>query len=311
MIQTDSAPDAVTLDDQLAPSTHTPAHPTLSKEQINPVFVAALATLVLTEEDPTRRPGFETLRLSIRQAGGVKVPIFIGPCRTDGLFPVLDGNTRVAAARLEGFTEVPAILVEEELDEIGLIEFGALHNGVRRVMSPEEWAIKAERLIALLNCSQEEAARRLDRSPASISRYLTTLLLPEKHAERARLLAGSVRSLLAGIKDATHQDQAVEYASTPGPDKKLPSRLMVELQIKKIRGSIGPGRPAKKFVEIKFPASSPVASIVFRGGSDPKNVLKELRSIANLTETNAGYGFDAVVAILKGRKPTDPPAPTA
>lgn len=241
--------------------------------------------LILTEEDdPRLRPTFPALLESMREHGGNTTPIFVGPADTQGRRKVYEGNSRACGGLVLGLETLLAIEVPDDLDELGLIDFSATHNGVRRMIQPEEWAAKAERIMELTGCTQEQAARRLRCSPTSLSRWMSSLLMPEKHREVARKLVPSVRCMIAGEQDSAVQDRLIAYATTPGPDGKLPPRDAVLLMRKRLRGERKRG-PRKK---------------ALRGTIDGRDILIGLKE-TDATEAVARALRDAAAKLMPYR----------
>lgn len=264
-----------------------------------------LAGLTVTaEDDPRRRKTYPQLLQSLAASGVNNVPIFH---TADG--EIIDGNTRVCALVDLGMTECLAIELPRDWDEAKILRFSIATDGVRRTLPQDELAAKAERYIDLTGCTQEAAAREFGISPAHLSRALTSVLLPAKHAERAKVLKASVRALIAAIKNSAVQDAAMAYATAAGPDGKPPTRAMVEAWLK--RQEKRPGRPPRSVVEVKLGAAGPILGMSIRADAEPKAWIREMKSLVALAEANAAYGMDALVAILKGRRPPEPAASSA
>lgn len=274
----------------------TAAAPSISRE--------LLENLIPTENraDVIARPSFSHLVESFRQAGINAVPVYYSKPDSSGKRMIWDGNGRYFAAIEASLTHLIGIELERQLSEVEMIEFTATHNGVRRSMSPEELAAQAERYMELTGCSQEAAARVVHISASQLSRSLACLLLPEKHRDAARKLSPSTRKLIATQRDASVLDAAMGYATTPTRDGKLPSRDDVTAFIQRQKQMGKSGRTARPRHEIKPAAKdSALASLTVYGDTDPKTLARDLKSLAALVEANAGYGIEAVVAILRGK----------
>ncbi|WP_435018400.1 hypothetical protein TA3x_000373 [Tundrisphaera sp. TA3] len=269
-----------------------------------PLIRVPIDLLDFTEsrEDVTARRSFPALVLSMQLAGVNLVPVFFSKLNQNGRRKLYDGNGRGYAGLAAGnVKELVGIEVDDDLDEIGLIDFGATHNGVRRTMTPEDWGIKAERLMELTGCTQEDAALRLHISAASISRALTSLLLPEKHKDKGKLLANSTRAMIAAIKSSTVQDRVMEFASTKGADGRLPSRDAVAALIKRLNSEGKVGRKARQKEEVKIPKDSPIASLAIWADIDPKALAKALKDLAKVIDENAANGLEVVLAMLRSK----------
>lgn len=259
-----------------------------------------LAGLTVTaEDDPRQRKTYAQVRQSLAASGINNVPIFH---TAEGA--VIDGNTRLCAMLDLGMAECVAIELPPDWSEAKILSFSIATDGVRRTLPPEELAAKAERYMDLTGSTQEAAAREFGISPAHLSRALTSVLLPARFAEAARSLKASVRSFLAAIKDPAVQEAAMSYATTAGPDGRLPTRAMIEAWVK--RREKRPGRPPRSSVEVKLGSAGPILGMTIRADTEPKAWIREMKSLVALAETNAAYGMDALVAILKGRRPPEP-----
>lgn len=197
-----------------------------------------VAKLKLTsEDDPRKRPTFAGVRQSVAAEGGNLVPIFITKNAE-----VIDGNTRVCALIDEGIAEAVCMVFPEDWTEEQVLRASISIDGVRRKLPITELGAKAQRLIDLKGYTQAHAADETGISPSHLSRALASLTLPEKHQEAAAKLKGSVRAKIAAIKDSALMDAAMEFATTPGPDGKLPTREALEYWLKRRTGETKRGR---------------------------------------------------------------------
>lgn len=253
-------------------------------------------------EDVVRRASYAALVASMAAEGINTVPIFLSPAKPDGTHEILDGNSRFYGAEDNDIDELVGIEVDEDLDEAGLIEFGAKVNGVRRTLAPEQFGRMAESLMQVTGCTQEEAARRLLISPASLSRALASLLMPERHRAATAGLAPSIRTSLAAEPEGPVLDALVEFATKVGPNGKLPTRDAVELHRKQLRGGKQKGRP-KTRLEAKTAPGGVVESFRFRADATPVQLAQQLRSVADLIDKHSADGMKAILALIEARKP--------
>jgi ParB family transcriptional regulator, chromosome partitioning protein len=123
----------------------------------------------------------EELTASVRQ-NGIIVPIV---CRQDpktSLVYTVAGERRCAAARKAGLTQVPAVFIEgENYAEIALVE-----NLLRQDLNPVEEAEALKRLMDDHAYQQEELARIIGKSPATISEALSLNRLPKEIRDECR-----------------------------------------------------------------------------------------------------------------------------
>ena len=118
--------------------------------------------------------------------------------RENGYYEIIAGERRWRAAKMAGLSEVP-VLVKDLLDEsaaaVSLVE-----NLQRADLNPIEEASGYRDLIDAFGLTQEEAARRVGKSRASVAVYMLRLLtLPQKVQDLCidgSLNYGHARSLL-------------------------------------------------------------------------------------------------------------------
>jgi ParB-like chromosome segregation protein Spo0J len=137
----------------------------------------------------------------------------------------LEGNRRLAVARLLGLPfwafDLGRFVLEKER-----IMLTFQHNHSRRVMTRDEIAERAARFIELTHCTAAEAAKLLNVSGPTLSRAFGERRLPPELRPRADRLGLSIRSLIAALP-VTLMAQAIEFAETPGPDGRKPTRDQV------------------------------------------------------------------------------------
>ena len=149
-------------------------------------------------DQPRRRFDFdelEGLAQSIRE-NGILQPITVKKTG-DKRFELVSGERRLRAARLVGFSKVPAIVVD--IDEKDSAVFSLLENLQRQGLDIFEEAEAIERLISDFSMSREDVAKRLGLAQSTISNKLRILKLPEEmrfKLSRAGLTERHARALL-------------------------------------------------------------------------------------------------------------------
>lgn len=148
-------------------------------------------------EQPRRKfdaQALAELAASIRQVG-VLQPILV--TEIEGRYRIIAGERRWRAAKMAGLSEVP-VLVKDLSDEsaaaVSLVE-----NLQRTDLNPIEEASGYRDLIDAFGLTQEEAARRVGKSRASVTNMLRLLALPQKVQDLCidgSLSYGHARSLL-------------------------------------------------------------------------------------------------------------------
>lgn len=117
------------------------------------------------------------LAQSIKEKG-VLQPLIVRPSKTGDTFELIAGERRLRASKLAGLTQLPVIinnLTDTEAFEIALIE-----NIQRANLTPIEEARAYDRLATEFKLSQEEIAKRVGKSRASVANSLRLLKLPQE-----------------------------------------------------------------------------------------------------------------------------------
>lgn len=259
------------------------------------------ASLDLTEllEDIRSRPTFPRIRDSMRETGINAVPIIVSPA-DKGKRRVYEGNTRTVAALDLGLPELEAVEYEGQLTKAGLAIFSATCNGLRRSLQPEEWGAFGETIMEEQGCTQDEAARQLKITAGYLSRCLTAMLLPAKYADKAKLVNGKVRTILAAERDSAIQDALFTYATT-SVNGKLPTADMVTLKRKALKT-----RPGRKPKPVKLTAGD--VALTVPGDMPSPTLLTTDGGIVMLIPGDTDYEQaekdlqDALKRIRKGKK---------
>lgn len=118
----------------------------------------------------------EGLKASI-STYGILQPIVVSPT-VENRYLIIAGERRYTAAKELGLETVPAIV--RTVEEQHRLEIQLVENLSRKDLSPLEEATTYQRLIADFNCTQEELAKRLGRSVASINQSLRLLSLSDE-----------------------------------------------------------------------------------------------------------------------------------
>jgi ParB family chromosome partitioning protein len=136
------------------------------------------------------------LAVSIR-AHGVVQPIVVRPL-DDGFFQLVAGERRWRASQRAGLATIPAVV--KEAGEQPALEIALVENLQRQDLNPVEEAMAYERLIVEFNLTQEEVARRVGKSRATIANMLRLLRLPAEVQQWLRdnqLSTGHAKALLS------------------------------------------------------------------------------------------------------------------
>ncbi len=135
------------------------------------------------------------LSQSIKQHGMLQ-PLTVR-AREGGYFQIIMGERRWRAARMAGFTEVPALIIEA--DDKKAMELALIENLQREDLNPLEEADGYRSLISTFGLTQEELSQRVGISRPAISNALRLLTLPpgvKTLLEEGKLTSGHARALM-------------------------------------------------------------------------------------------------------------------
>ena len=155
----------------------------------------------------------QELANSIREHG-VFTPILVK--KSNQGYELVAGERRVRASRLAGLTEIPAIVVyfnDQQMMEISLLE-----NIQREDLNVIEEAKAYEQLIKTFHYTQEQLATRVSKSREHIANLLRLLKLPDDVSQMVvdkKLSMGHVRALLA-LKDTSSMQRLARLAYEQG-----------------------------------------------------------------------------------------------
>lgn len=214
---------------------------------------------------------------SIREHGQL-VPGFV--CRSPDLPPdrrlCVEGRHRLEVARLLGKPFL-AFDLERAVGEEERIRLAFVHNHARRVMPPAEMAEKAARYMELTGHTAAEAAKFLHVSHPTLSRAFGERRIPPELRGRAETLAMSVRSLVAAVP-AGLMARAVDFAATPGPGGRLPTRDQVALFIGQLKLAGGPKQPRKPR-PVTLRVEGRAVTIAVADGDNAASISKDLNAV--------------------------------
>jgi len=132
---------------------------------------------------------------SIRQHGLIQ-PITVR--QVGERYQIISGERRWRAAKAAGLTTIPAYV--RAADNTQLLTFALVENVQRRDLNPIELALAYKRMMEECGLIQEEVARAVGRSRATIANTLRLLRLPpeiQKALKEGTITEGHARPLLA------------------------------------------------------------------------------------------------------------------
>src|SRR5437867_5723468 len=128
---------------------------------------------------------------------GVIQPILV-QVLPDNFYQLIAGERRWRAAQRAGLVRVPAVVREIASDSA--LEIALIENLQRQDLNPMEEAQAYEKLIAEFGLTQEEVARRVGKSRATIANMLRLLRLPlevQQWITENKLTTGHAKALLS------------------------------------------------------------------------------------------------------------------
>lgn len=144
------------------------------------------------------------LAASLKAAGLIQ-PIVVR--KVDGKYQLIAGERRLRAARLAGFTHVPAIV--RDVDALTQAQLALIENIQREDLNPIDRALGYHSLMKDLGLTQAELALRMGEERSGIANYLRLLELAEPVREMLRdgKLSMGHAKILAGVPDILEQQR--------------------------------------------------------------------------------------------------------
>ena len=172
----------------------------------------------------------QELSQSIKQHG-VFTPILVK--KSIQGYDLIAGERRLRASKLAGMSDIPAIIVD--LNDQEMMEIALLENIQRENLNGIEEAKAYEQLIQRLNYTQEQLANRVGKSREHMTNTLRLLKLPEdvqEYVVQKKLSMGHVRALI-GLKDENMIRKIAKQAIDQGLSVRKIEQLVKDLQHKK------------------------------------------------------------------------------
>jgi ParB family chromosome partitioning protein len=193
-----------------APGSALPAAPSIPvpvQKEYTFLPLTALLSMQFQSRTVQEGPEFDELVESVK-ALGVLQPILVRP--KGGLFEIVYGERRTAAAKQAGLHEIPARikdLSDQEAYEIQLIE-----NIQRKDLSDMEKARILGMMIKQFGYTQEALAQKLGKSQPWVSQHLAMLQIPEIASKRGEIITRVIKSPQIG---EITEHQAREILAAP------------------------------------------------------------------------------------------------
>ena len=181
-------------------------------------------------DQPRREFDPESLRDladSIREYGMIQ-PIAVRPL-DKGYYQIIAGERRWRAAREAGLTEIPVRIIQA--DDKTAMELALVENLQREDLNPMEEAAGYKKLMDEYGLTQEEAAKRVQKSRPAVANALRLLNLSDKTAKQVAdgsLSAGHARALLP-LKDPALQEKTAAQVIARGLNVRQTETLVASL----------------------------------------------------------------------------------
>ena len=185
-------------------------------------------------------------------------------------YQLVAGERRLRACRMANLAVIPALLCEA--DEQGAAALGLVENLQRQPLDPFEQARGIREMIALWDCTQEEAARRLGMAQPTLANKLRLLALTEaqqkvvvanglteRHARAVLRLPEAARTpaleqMAAKGLNARQADELVAGLLAAPPKKRRPRRRIMVRDVRVFVNTID--RAVRLMVDAGVPAET-------------------------------------------------------
>jgi ParB family chromosome partitioning protein len=176
--------------------TPSPEQTVTDREQLREIDIDRILPNTQQPRKHFNEEGLNELADSIR-AHGVIQPVVVQPL-PDNFYQLIAGERRWRAAQRAGLHRLPAVIRESEADSS--LEIALIENLQREDLNPIEEAQAYERLIVDFGLTQEEVARRVGKSRATITNMLRLLRLPAEVQQwlgEDKITTGHAKALLS------------------------------------------------------------------------------------------------------------------
>lgn len=144
---------------------------------------------------------------------GLVQPIVVRK-KPNGFYEIIAGERRWRASKMAGLSEIPAIV--KDVNDLDASEISLIENLQRENLNAVEEANGYRDLIENYGLTQEEAAKRVGKSRASVTNILRILKLPSdilKFVENDELSYGHARALLPLCTEMESADLLLQVKS--------------------------------------------------------------------------------------------------
>lgn len=192
-----------------------------------------------------RDDALDELAASIREKG-ILQPLVV--TQSAGGYELIAGERRLRAAARAGLDQVP-VIVKPQVDPAELVELAVIENIQRENLSPLELARAYQKLIDQHHYTQDDVARKVGKSRASVANTVRLLGLPDpvrEALEQGMISEGHARALLA-LPTAAAQISACRTVVRKGLSVRETEELVkAEISREAATGRVGAGRTRKQ-----------------------------------------------------------------
>ena len=209
---------------------------------------------------------------------GILQPIIVTPDRED--FQIVAGERRFRAATLAGLSTIPVIV--RDMTDQNQLEISLIENIQRRDLNAIETATAYLKLRDQFNLSQDEIAKRVNKSPSAVNNTMRLLRLP-KEARQAiadgTLTEGQARPL-AGQDEAFVNEILPRIIAEEWSSRKVEQYMV---NVKKLR---------------KDPAAAPAKNAESQHESQILSLRERLKTDVDIRVN--GHGAGRIIIKFKG-----------
>jgi ParB family transcriptional regulator, chromosome partitioning protein len=167
----------------------------ISSKQVMQVDLDSIQRNPFQPREEFSQDELEELAESIKTHGIIQ-PVILR--RVNDTYQVVAGERRMRAARIAGFSDVPAIVVE--LDGIDVAEISLIENIQRKDLNCIEEAKAYDIFISRFGLTQEEVSQKVGKSRSHVANAVRLLTLPDAVKEAlvySRITEGHGKAMLA------------------------------------------------------------------------------------------------------------------
>lgn len=264
--------------------------------QKNPVFLIEIEKVRPNPFQPRKEfslEGLQALADSIRDHGILQPLLVVRIASQDGDQPeyeLIAGERRLLAAKMAGFSQVPVIIREPQIDDKGKLVLSLIENVQRLDLNSVEKAEAYKKLQDEFNYLQKDIARLCGKSREAVANTLRLLDLSEDIRQAVReekISEGHARALL-GLEEPDRQTALLSKILRDGMSVRETENFIQKMEVwKPLKRKISPQSREIKEIEEKMKSLFGIEDLKLRIESGrPKLTVffDSKKEIANLVE---------------------------